>query len=113
MSHESVLVENDGHTESAYSSCGSYACTAAVLRCLGVPGKVIERERAMVYNFPMGDGVFVSVSTLGESDSDEWCAAPGCGEFLHHGLNCECEYDEYGDKVMPENLAASVLSRRS
>ena len=109
MSHESILIENDGYTESAYATCGEYACTAAVLRHLGVPGKVIERERAMVSNFPLGDEVFVSVTTLGESSSDEWCAAPKCGEFLRHGENCTCKTDEYGDQVDPEPRA-DILS---
>ena len=97
MSHEAVLIGNDGYSETEYATCGEYACTATVLRHLGVPGKVIERERAMLSGFPLGDGAFVSVTTLGESDSDEWCAAPACREFLRHGLNCNCKPDEYGD----------------
>lgn len=111
MSHETVLVENEGHTESEYATCGEYACTAEILRSLGVPGKVIERERAMVSNFPLGDDVFVSVTTLGESDSDEWCAARECGEFLRHGLNCGCERNEYGDKTDPDALSGLPSNR--
>jgi hypothetical protein len=102
MSHEAVLIENQGYTETLYPTCGEYLCTATVLRSVGVPGKVVERERAMVSDFPLGDDVFVSVSTLGESNNDAWCAAPECGEFLCHGLNCGCEHDEYGDKIDPE-----------
>jgi hypothetical protein len=98
MSHEAVLIENDGYTETEHATCGEYACTAAVLRHLGVPGKVIEQERAMLSNFPLGDRVFVSVTLLGESDSDEWCAAPECRKFLRHGLNCGCEQDEWCDQ---------------
>lgn len=97
MSHEQVEITNNGYTDTVYATCGEYACTAAVLRHLGVSGKVIERERAMLSNFPLGEKVFVSVSLLGESDSDEWCAAPECREFLRHGLSCACEPDEYGD----------------
>jgi hypothetical protein len=110
MSHELVLVEDNGCTETVYPTCGEYSCTATVLRSLGVPGKVVERERAMVIGYPLGDNVFVSVTTLGESDSDEWCAAPGCGEFLRHGLNCACERNEYDDKVDPDVRPLSALT---
>jgi hypothetical protein len=103
MSHEAILVRNDGYTESLYATCGEYGCTAAVLRHMGVPGKVIERERGMLSDFPLGDEVFVSVAALGDSTSDEWCSAAGCGEFLQHGTDCTCERTEYDDKIDPES----------
>lgn len=108
MSHEAVLVVNEGYTESQYATCGEYTCTATVLRSLGVPGKVVERERAMVNDFPLGDDVFVSVTVLGDSGSDEWCAAPQCGEFLRHGENCSCDRNEYDDKIDPGDRHGST-----
>ncbi len=36
----------------------------------------------------VGGGVRISVLPAGETDYDVWCAA--CGEFLHHGLSCDC-----------------------
>lgn len=103
--HEEILINNNGYTESAYVTCGDTGCTQAVLRQLGVPAKVIQREGTGIQEFPIGDGCTITVLLLGESDSDEWCSAEGCREFLRHGLSCECPADEYGNQPDREPLS--------
>lgn len=97
MNPEEILIWNNGYTDTAYSTCGEYECTAQVLARLGVPGKVIEREGSGLTDFPLDKITKVSVQPLGEGDSDEWCAAKGCGEFIRHGMECECPLED-GEK---------------
>lgn len=84
--HEQVLIRNSGYTDTAYATCGHSNCTRAVLAAVGVNMRNLAPED--VNEVPVGDDTYVTCGFLGESDSDEWCAA--CGDFLRHGMNCEC-----------------------
>lgn len=86
MAAESITISRGGQTEDLHESCGSSRCSQAILEALGV--NVAGRRPADIDGEDVGSGVRISVLPAGETDYDVWCAA--CGEFLHHGLSCDC-----------------------
>lgn len=86
MPAESIAINHRGYTDELHESCGSQRCSTAILEAVGVT--LNGRHPSEVTDEPAGDGVQVSVLLAGETDYDVWCAA--CGEFLHHGLSCDC-----------------------
>lgn len=86
MSAESITISRGGQTEDLHESCGSPRCSVAILEALGV--NVSGRRPADIDSEDVGGATRISVLPAGETDYDVWCAA--CGEFLHHGLSCEC-----------------------
>lgn len=101
MSGEEILIWNNGYTDTAYTTCGEFSCTEEVLLRLGVPQEVIETEGTDLSDFELDATTKVTVKSLPEGDSDAWCAAKGCGEFIRHGMNCECPVDEWDDQIDP------------
>lgn len=96
MSAESVAIDSRGYTDELYETCGSQRCTEAVLTAVGVD--LAGRTPGDISREDVGDGVRVSVLVAGETDYGVWCVA--CGEFLHHGLECDCATD--GDGLQPD-----------
>lgn len=92
MSANEVLIRHGGYTDTAYSTCGYKHCNDAVLLAVGVSAADLELYGDDLNDHPVGDDTYVTVVSLGETDSDEFCA--GCGDFLRHGLECECENPE-------------------
>ena len=91
-----IAVNRRGYTEDLYSTCGHDRCVIAVLEAVGVKTDGSHLEE--IISEPAGDDTTVSVLLSGETDYDVWCAA--CGEFLHHGLECDCPTDDTG--VQPD-----------
>lgn len=119
MTAEEILIYSDGSTHTAYSSCGDYGCTMAVLRAVGVSEHhAATMQPADIDGLELGEGdVTVTVVSLEESDSCEWCAA--CGEFIRHGIRyqfgeggCEHPVDEYGDVIDPEDQDSPHINLR-
>lgn len=94
MSEMEILVNNRGYTEDAHAVCGEQ-CGRAVLYALGVSRSSLGTADSVrdYQGHPMeAEGgrttVSLDVVSLGERDSDVFCA--GCGDFLGHGLECGC-----------------------
>lgn len=84
MSAEEVLITHDGYTDTSYASCGDVHCTEVILRSIGVPDSVLEARGIDLSDEEIGDDTQITVTSLGESDSCEWCAT--CGTFVRHGI---------------------------
>ena len=84
MSAEEVLITHDGYTTTSYASCGDVRCTEVILRSIGVPDSVLEARGIDLSDEEIGDDTQITVTSLGESDSCEWCAT--CGTFVRHGI---------------------------
>ncbi|MCV7247642.1 hypothetical protein H7J07_05310 [Mycobacterium koreense] len=87
-----MAINSRGYTDELYESCGSPRCTTAILEAVGVGMDGLDASE--IHTVSAGNGVTVAVVSAGETDYDVWCAA--CGEFLHHGLECDCAADEDG-----------------
>jgi|SRR5688572_6297936 hypothetical protein len=92
-----VLINNDGQTEDGYAACGE-ECAVLVMTWLGVAFDDADPDGGTV---DLGDGVSLDCVPLGEKDADSHCA--GCGDFIKHGLSCDCPVI-YGEKKDPEPL---------
>lgn len=100
-----VLIDNDGQTEERYTTCGD-ECTVLVMTWLGAPFEDADPGGGV----DLGDGVTLDCAGLGEGEGDAFCA--GCGDFLRHGLSCEC-LPEDGIKKDPEPLGRPHIDFRN
>lgn len=83
-----IEIYSDGSTHTIYETCGHSNCIEKVLKALGVGDERFTDVREFDID---ADGVTVRVSLrdANEQDSCTWCF--GCGDFLEHGLSCDCE----------------------
>jgi hypothetical protein len=79
-----ITVSHDGQTDDVLY-LDSPGCQAVALAVMGAPGFTTagtwEDPRGTLYEFGAWPGGC-------ETDYDVWCAA--CGDFMWHGLECEC-----------------------
>lgn len=106
MPAEEILITHDGYTDTAYVSCGTPVCTEAILVAIGVPDFILEARGIDLNEEAIGDKITITVTSLGEMDSCEYCAA--CGDFVQHGLRypgedigCTHPVDEWGSVIDP------------
>lgn len=85
-----VMINHGGYTDTLYDTCDSTGCVHAVLYAVGVSRGTLENlnHPLDIDGHPLDVNVSVSVERSGEQDSCTWCAA--CGDFLSHGLSCDC-----------------------
>lgn len=92
MPYEEILITHDDYTDTAYPTCGEVRCSMAVLAAVGLSEQMMAEHGVdspeEVFELSIGENTQVTCARLGETGSDEWCAA--CGEFLGHGVDCEC-----------------------
>lgn len=100
-----VLINNDGQTEERYETCGD-ECTVLVMTWLGAPFEDADPTGSV----NLGDGVTLNCAGLGEGEGDAFCA--GCGDFLRHGMSCECPPED-GIKKDPEPLGRPHIDFRN
>lgn len=79
-----LVYSRDGQTEDVEYFCG-YSCQ-------------INRLTETTLSFEEGAVETLNVPT--ETDHDEWCRA--CGDFLWHGLECDCEDTENDREPLTE-----------
>lgn len=103
-----IEIHSQGSTHTLYEFCGYDECRERILR-RGLA--VTQTEIFEVDEFRVWDGteyVKITVSgTLNESDSCVWCF--GCGDFLRHGLECECEDNGYNPETDREPMRPMVM----
>ena len=106
MSAEEILITYYGYTDTAYTSCGNVYCTEAILKAVGVPDSILEARGIDLDEEEIGSRTTITVTSLQEMDSCEYCAA--CGDFVQHGLRypgedigCTHERDEWGNVIDP------------
>ena len=86
--HGQVEIYSNGSTHTLYEFCGFDECRERILN-LGfeIPVSLVFETDEFFLN---GTEVKVTVRhSLNESDSCVWCY--GCGDFLRHGLSCDCK----------------------
>lgn len=109
MTAEAILITHDGYKDTAYTSCGDVYHTEAILKAVGVQDSSLEARGIDLYEEPIGNNTTVTVTSIRETDSCEYCAA--CGDFVRHGIRypgedigCTHEMNEWGDVVDPPPL---------
>jgi hypothetical protein len=92
MGDLAIVVEHDGQTADVHRTCGHSNCLVGALMKIGVPeldAYKLTGDELTRYVFPDGDGdVVIELTDPGKCDGDTWCV--WCGDFLTHGLSCEC-----------------------
>lgn len=85
-----IAITNHGYTDTLHETCGETHCVTSVLYAVGVSRSTLGALEHLldIEGHPLDKGVTVSVERAGECDYDTWCAA--CGDFISHGLECEC-----------------------
>ena len=99
-----IEIYSDGSTHTIYETCGHSNCNETVLEALGV-GKDRFTDAREFRVDSSGTEVRISVRSADEQDSCTWCY--GCGDFLEHGLSCDCEergHDPEQDREPMENM---------
>lgn len=90
MDYGQIEITTQGYTHTVYETCGSSNCHEKVLKALGIGDE--RFTDADTFRVTGEDGVrsrIVLRHHLDEQDSCTWCY--GCGDFLVHGLSCECK----------------------
>lgn len=89
MSYD-VAINHDGYTETLYETCGSTMCVNTVLYAVGMSRGTLDglKHPLDVEGHPLDVNVWVNVLPTSEQDACTWCA--GCGDFISHGLSCDC-----------------------
>lgn len=85
MSGHEILISHDDYTDTVWPTCGSKACTEALMLTVGIDPKLVAPHD--VFEHYVEDTTHVTVRALGESDACNWCYA--CGDFIQAGLQCE------------------------
>ncbi len=91
-----------------YEFCGYAECRSRILaRGLDIPEVDVFGQDEFVVD---ADGEVVTITvngTLDESDSCVWCF--GCGDFLRHGLECECGDNGHNPEADREPMEPMVM----
>jgi hypothetical protein len=106
--HGQVEINSQGSTHTLYEFCGYDECRRRILELgLEIPAAdVFDRDEFVVDV----DGTVVTITvngTLDESDSCVWCF--GCGDFLRHGLECECGDNGHNPETDREPMRPMVM----
>lgn len=106
--HGQIEVYSNGSTHTLYEFCGFDACREVIL----VRGFEIEADPFGRDEFTLTDGdgetVVITVrNSLDDSDSCVWCF--GCGDFLRHGLSCDCAERGYDPEKDREPMRPLVI----
>lgn len=111
MSYD-VAINNDGYTDTLYETCGDTGCVETVLYTVGVSGGTLRYlEHVLdIEGHPLDKGVSVDVLRSGEQDACTWCAC--CGEFITHGLSCDCEERGHSPNEPREALGTAHIDLR-
>lgn len=89
MSYGQIEINSQGYTHTLYETCGFDNCNEKILKALGVGDE--RYGDADEFTVTGEDDVEITITVRGsldEQDSCTWCY--GCGDFLEHGLSCEC-----------------------
>ena len=90
MTDRAIAVEHDGQTVDVHHTCGFENCLVQGLMKMGLPlrdaWKLVLDE---VQEYRIDDlDVVITLVDPSKSNVDTWCA--WCGDFLSHGLECDC-----------------------
>lgn len=103
-----VEIYSQGSTHTLYEFCGYDECRIRILHLgLGIPNEGIFGQDEFVVE---SDGEVATITvngTLNESDSCVWCF--GCGDFLRHGLECECGDNGHNPEADREPMRPMVI----
>lgn len=88
IGHAQVEITTNDYTDTVYESCGYNNCNNKILAALGVGEERFTDQDT--FDLSIGDDSVTVVLRhhLDEQDSCTWCF--GCGDFLVHGLSCDC-----------------------
>ena len=87
MAQYSLEIWRKGYTEDLFYYDFSGCLSEAIRKFTGLPD---SDPRLDTGTYTTDDGIRYTWCQLTsfESDSDVWCK--GCGDFMQHGLECEC-----------------------
>jgi len=102
-----ITVESDGETHTLYETCGHSDCNEKVLKALGVGReRFTDTDAFTVVDPEEGTEYTIKVESADEQDACTWCF--GCGDFLEHGLSCDCKERGYDPEQDREPLEPMV-----
>ena len=106
--HGQIVVQGYGETHALYEFCGFDSCREVILtKGFEITADPFGRDE---FELEDGDGGHVTIivqSSLDESDSCVWCF--GCGDFLRHGLSCQCATQGHGSEQDREPMRPLVV----
>lgn len=106
MDYGQIEITTNGNTDTRYETCGYDNCTHIVLGALGV-GDERFTDRDTFDLIDDENTITVTVrSYMDEQDSCTWCY--GCGDFLVHGLSCDCKERGHDPDVDREPMRPMV-----
>lgn len=89
MDYAQIEITTNDYTDTIYESCGHDQCNAKILAALGVGKERFTDRDEFDLSIEDDEITVVLRHHMDEQDSCTWCF--GCGDFLAHGLSCECK----------------------
>lgn len=94
-----VEIKNNDYMDTLYESCGHDQCNQKILKALGIGDERYSEQTEFDISTDDDQVIVTLTHHLDEQDSCTWCF--GCGDFLVHGLECDCKergYDPEKDR---------------
>jgi hypothetical protein len=94
-----VEITTNDYTDTVKESCGHGTCNEKILEALGIGDERYSDKTEFDVSTDEDTVTVVLRHHLDEQDSCTWCV--GCGDFLVHGLSCDCAergYDPEKDR---------------
>lgn len=103
-----IEIYSQGSTHTLYEFCGYDECRERILKLgLGIQSNPFAQDEFVVTGTDRVTTIITVNGTLDESDSCVWCF--GCGDFLRHGLECECGDNGHNPEADREPLRPMVI----
>jgi len=97
-----IEITTNDYTDTIKESCGHITCNQNILEALGIGDERYSDETTFDVSTDDDTVIVTLVHHLDEQDSCRWCY--GCGDFLVHGLSCECKENGYDPEEDREPL---------
>lgn len=84
-----IEITSNDYTDTLYETCGHDNCNQRLLEALGVGDERFTDATTFDLSDETDTVTVVLQNHMDEKDACAWCY--GCGDFLAHGMSCDCK----------------------